>query len=769
MPKNPRKIANSTDRRADQKPANPAMGERIFLRTPYFAKKQAWAWGVAVCFLIYALWFFRQPASLPLTDPEGMTANRLAELFVMPMTLADMRGDGVQELGWTDRIPIVLAAILWLALAFWSGRKWVSPLLRRQGWLVTVPVAALVGLALLSSLTLVVGLAGGLQSRWPLLLSVLSLAAISWLWPNAKAIESPEQESSDATWELEPSNLGGLWMMRLIPLMTCVLAALYVLGGAMPPWEYDVLEYHLQAPKEYYRQGSIRFIANNVYANMPLGTEMHSLAWMTLIGGERGWWWGGIVGKTISAAVSLLTAAMLGGLVGRRLGRNCGWAIAGLFLATAGNIHVSSTGLVDMVLAGYLFASLVSLALVLPKIGSVQVSFRDYLVIGLLAGAAGACKYPGLVLAVVPCFCVLGFCVLANACSAGKSWSDLWVMTVTFVLAFGVTCLPWLIKNWAQTGNPVYPLATSFFPTPGMSVEQVENWARVHSPPSVDGVPAFSITAAAKSVQQLMVRSPFLNPSLVFLSLLGILALVARRETRCGTLWTVALASTVWVLAVWWFFTHRIDRFWLPVLPAMSLLAALGATYAARQASRTVVIAIVFVGVGYGLLQALSGAAVNDNRFLVSLRALSDEWDGRGEAPPGNRSVAWVNANLTAQDRVLLIGEMKAFGYQVPIVFATCFNEQPAEQWLAGKSTQEQSQSLQAQGITHVLVDWGELERYRSPGNYGFSDWPSREQIKAMVDSGLLRPLETSMDPELVEVFQVRQGSIDDPNAAPQG
>ena len=67
----------------------------------------------------------------------------------------------------------------------------------------------------------------------------------------------------------------------------------------VPPMDFNVCEYHLQAPKEFLQQGRIASLPHNVYANMPLGAEMLSLLGMVLAGD---WWAGGLVAEGITAA-----------------------------------------------------------------------------------------------------------------------------------------------------------------------------------------------------------------------------------------------------------------------------------------------------------------------------------------------------------------------------------------------------------------------------------------------------------------------------------
>ncbi|MBV8607885.1 MAG: hypothetical protein JO034_10555, partial [Singulisphaera sp.] len=43
-------------------------------------------------------------------------------------------------------------------------------------------------------------------------------------------------------------------------------------------------------------------------------------------------------------------------------------------------------------------------------------------------------------------------------------------------------------------------------------------------------------------------------------------------------------------------------------------------------------------------------------------------------------------------------------------------------------------------GVTHVYVDWSEIDRYRSPGNYGFTAFVTPGRLAEWVGSGVLEP-----------------------------
>ncbi len=753
----------------------------------------AWFCIVVIGFAAYLYVFLLQPSVIGFQDQEGNSLNRLTDLVIMPGLVSGIVGEEGQRVFMLDRFPILLGVALWLAISGWIGWPIVCFAFRDQLRgnrfdLQAVILAILSGLTILSTATLVVGWGGGLGHRWPLATLVAGLGVVAGMVIRQAASDNPGNElgrpSDRATQKsvkrrtklaarnrtrdskpkkqvrdastrqpdpLAPDTMASLWLARLNPVVTVALAICYLLGSMLPAWEFDVLEYHLQAPKEFVRGGRIEYLDHNVYANMPLGAEMHSLAAMTLVGGERGWWWGGLIGKTITGCFALLAAGLVWCFVRERLGSGSGWCAAGLLLATGGNVHVSLSGLIDMVLGAYMIGALVVLAAIWPKLVAGQGRASQVLLLGLMAGGAAACKYPGFLIVLLPCTLALVVAALGL-----KNRLQIVAQLGVFTLALAVTCLPWLAKNTIQTGNPVYPLAYEFFGGGGLSEQAVENWQRVHSPQAIDGQPAFSLGALWQSFRQLTVDSPFLNPSLVFLTFVGLAACLRWRSPQSWLLPTCLLIA--WSLAIWWFATHRIDRFWLPILPLVAMVAAAGAAQIGRHLSSGLANGIAFAGLCFGLLQVLAGAGPHDNRFVLGLSEIEQEWlgfDALGIITP----TAWVNSSLNQNDKVLLIGDALAYQYRVPIVYATCFNPTPGESWLAGMPPETQRQRLDAAGITHILVDWLEIERYRTPGNYGFSSWPTHADIDQMVDEGLLKPVVSPVDPEIVEILEVEQGS----------
>ena len=225
--------------------------------------------------------------------------------------------------------------------------------------------ATAAGLNLLSTYTLAVGLAGLLHYRAVFLVPggvVLALSA--WLLylrgvfgrkANREAATRPAARKKKAASETstpfaEREALNPHWLWAAAPFL-----ALIVLGGMLPPNEFDVREYHLEAPKEFYQAGRLGFVPHNLYANMALGSEMHALTAMTLAGD---WWLGALAGKTVLAMFAPLAALGLYAAGRRHVSRAAGVAAAVLYISTPWIVHVSTVGFVEGAFACYLFLAL---------------------------------------------------------------------------------------------------------------------------------------------------------------------------------------------------------------------------------------------------------------------------------------------------------------------------------------------------------------------------------------------------------------------------
>ena len=148
---------------------------------------------------------------------------------------------------------------------------------------------------------------------------------------------------------------------------------------------------------------------------------------------------------------------------------------------------------------------------------------------------------------------------------------------------------------------------------------------------------------------------------------------------------------------------------------------------------RGALIGLLLVGSLSNFLVATSGPG-GYNRYFVALRRLR-------HAP--DRVDPWHRYFNTRKDvgRVLMVGDAQVFDLEVPVLYNTVFDDSIFEQLVAGRAAEEARAALLERGVTHVFVHWGEIERYRSPGNYGFTEFVRPAVFLRLVEQGVLQPL----------------------------
>ena len=247
-----------------------------------------------------------------------------------------------------------------------------------------------IGANLVSTLTLALGLCGLLRR------DVFAGAGIAIVGAAAFLVwrRPPVNRDADVAPVAGPTDLSSRWLWLGLPFALAI-----VLGAMLPPIEFDVREYHLQAPKEFFEAGRIGFLPHNVYANMPLGAEMLSLAGMVVCGD---WWTGALVGKTLIALFAPLAALLLLA-AGRRFATPAAGVVAALVYLSIPWIALESTqGLVEGVFAFYLFAAVFGAMLWQESTTPTGRDSRLLWLAGFLAGGAVSTKYPAVVYCVVP-------------------------------------------------------------------------------------------------------------------------------------------------------------------------------------------------------------------------------------------------------------------------------------------------------------------------------------------------------------------------------
>jgi 4-amino-4-deoxy-L-arabinose transferase-like glycosyltransferase len=592
--------------------------------------------------------------------------------------------------------------------------------------------AVALGLGSLSLLVLGLGILGLLQrGLWIALLVAFTGLGI-WRVLAVRPPMTPNEE--------RPTTRGVEWLW----LLAGAFAGLAILAATLPPgilWPgegngYDVLEYHLAAPREYFDAGRITYLPHNIYSNFPFNMEMLYLLAMVLHGGAVQ---AALTAQLLHVLVGILAIAAVW-LAGREIGRGAG-IVAGVMAAICPIvIYVAALAYVE---CGLLIFSAMALAAVIRSSrADGPTASRWMIVAGLCAGFACGCKYTGVPATLIP----LALAALWMA-TRRRSLS----LMAAFVVAAVVAVSPWLIKNIVCTGNPFFPLARSVFHERAgvWDDDGAARWHEGHLPAPEDR----PLPARLRRTWNQVPGSPMFGP-VIGLAIAAEVArwLMRRRVVRDRSeqeaVCTIACWSMFIVgLAGWIGFTHLVDRFAIVLLvPACVLFGRSAATL--HTITRPWIVPVtVLVAAALNLKTTLGLFAEAHVFELAASRPVeATAWMTGGEWPHAAH-IPRLNGLAAAGKRVLMVGEARRFYLDGGVDSCVVFNRNPFAEAAACSTPAELVAWLGRRGYRHVYVDWGEMSRLRK-SRYGF--WKS-------IDPGLFGRLE-SAGLRHAQDFSIRDG-----------
>lgn len=410
------------------------------------------------------------------------------------------------------------------------------------------------------------------------------------------------------------------WAGLLALYLLCLLVRAVVVGNMG-----DDDGYHLAAPRRWLESGALGYLPTLTHTNGTMGLEMLNLLALGVAGP--------VPAKMIHFSAGLLC---LSGLFccARKLGGNAaGLAIVAVALLpnplnelpTLIAYAYNDLGVIWMMVSALLFW-LASRESKEPRLRACA---------ALCAGFAGSFKFTALTLcAAFPLLFLLEE-------EAAERWSKGLRRAVGYGLLTLLPVVPWLVRNWSLTGNPVYPMLSSFIPTRDWNPELARvfshffryyNWGKRYAHEWSEAKRAAMLACASAVV-------------------LGACGLGIRREKRKDlrsllVLGTVLLATALGVTGLYF-------RFWLPAMLCLCLVAAISL---ARVRALPVASCLILL-LGFALrlraevLSPIGVGVAGDLRIALGLESLNEAYKGE----PVWETWKYINSH-TPPDAHILIG-----------------------------------------------------------------------------------------------------------------
>ncbi len=627
-----------------------------------------------------------------------------------------------------QRLPLFSTAALILILAFIHGDAVCLLALRRLSlyWTEHIVIRLGSGLGILATVTLCCGLAGQLNKTAICLPAIFSAGVVAVLRWKLKSESSQPLIGSTAQKHVSRT------IATFALLITVPFAIYLLLGSVSPPTDFDVREYHLQGPKEWFQAGQITFLRHNVYTSFPFLTEMLSLTGMVF---AEDWWRGALVGQIVLACFQLLSALAVFSIARRWICTDVAWLATLIYVTTPWTLRISLIAYAEGALTFYLIASTMTAFLIrdLPRH-----VFGMSFVCGALAGCSMATKYTGLISVIVPTAVLMAVQFRRRASdpateidparNAVSIWRSLLRPAAAFSLGVALMIVPWLLKNLVETGNPVYPLAYSIFGGSEWSPEMDARWKPAHAASEHDlvRIPEHILGAAVYNKWTSGLLFALAVPAVV----------LWRRSNTIPAL----MSLLIWGFGTWWGLTHRIDRFWIPMIPLLSLAAG-SSWLISGSKSWKIFLLIVIASVTLFNVRFCGTALVGLHVGLMDLEV--------ARQTTIRADIRLLNDTLPSDAKILMVGEAQVFDATFPVAYDTVFDSCLFEEWTTLPEDNQRPAKerrmlppaairnrLRDEGITHILINWSDVLRYRM--TYGYTEYVAPSRFKQLADDGVL-------------------------------
>ncbi|MGH9649610.1 MAG: hypothetical protein ACRD3I_03965, partial [Terriglobales bacterium] len=506
------------------------------------------------------------------------------------------------------------------------------------------------------------------------------------------------------------------------------------LWATIPPVFYDELVYHLVMPQRTLVTGELLTVPWNFFTLMPHASDL-LLAWGIAVSGELG-------ARAVHVTLWMVSTLGAWGLVEAVTRPKTGSLVAPL---VAGSLAACPT---LWFVATLPFAEACLSVALCAAMGLLAVSRgrpRPWAALGLVLGLAATAKLTGLYWAAAGLMAALvsGWRLVALAQASGIAL---------------ISLLPWWVRAFRHTGDPIYPMAYKVL---GGDSWTAENHARV-----IGDVAKSAFDMELSGLLRLpldLVRHPEYFGAAADLGIVALFATAATltwpivtRLTRCEpglVRMSDSLAAFVGVAGLAWLATSTTTRFFAPAL-VLGLTAVAGAVQTLSRRGQVWALLLMLAAGVSGTWRFLDQHTTVFSSAGVALgRESADHYLSR--QLDHYRAARYVLERLPSDAKVLFIGETRTYYFFCDAVAPSAYDRHPLRQWVEESASPEAlAKRLAHEGISHVVLNIREFNRLRkSYGLLAFTGSDAATKDRRLKE--LPRRLRLLFSENMVYVFEV--------------
>ncbi len=503
---------------------------------------------------------------------------------------------------------------------------------------------------------------------------------------------------------------------KWVPYLLIAIIGLFyipaILQAAAPPYVRDSLVYHLLCPKEYLKAGHLVHIEGNIFSAFPKGHEV-LMTLLLSVSGDR-------AAQGFSILQQLAAIGEIYGITYLIAGPLTA-ALCVLGFATVPPVlYFTGCGYVEPALLMTLGGSLLVLFLssYSPKgmIGTEALGLKRISLMGFLSGWMAALKYNGLIY-----LGLFGFVLLWNH---RKVPSKKALIAVGAFSASAAPGLCWMVWNWTDLGNPVYPMAWFLFGGRGWDETRALSMSQY-----------FDLYGMGRSLRDYLMLpwnlafvgrfdtirfDGAMGPFLIFFLLLAIASAILLIRLGFANPMLKNVGVMFVISAAFFVFGTQQVRFWLPSQMLICIFAApalrsIGSFIRSKQVLKATLVLIVIAAVAWNIY--FLGKQFIKIAYYKPVLSVEQERAFLVRQVPGYRGLEFMNQNLSKHSRVLCIWT-GTYGYYIdPSYYSDTFIEDATFKKFINTSRngKELSQRLREAGFTHLFVRLSVLIKNMNP------------------------------------------------------